>query len=74
VVLDALRPLFKNGTSSKPGAPPLAKCVDLKAAIAAAASALPVASDRKAERAKDAITRLVARGVLACAQEWLWQV
>ena len=39
-----------------------------------AASALLVTPDRKAERARDAITGLVARGVLGCSEGWIWQV
>lgn len=75
IVLTALRAMFKKeGETSKPGAPPLAPCVEIEAAVLFAASALLVAPDRKTERARDAITGLVARGVLGCAEGWLWQV
>ncbi|WP_416401950.1 AAA family ATPase [Alicycliphilus denitrificans] len=72
IVLTALRTLFKDGTTGKPGAPPLAKCVEIEAAVTFAASALLVAPDRKAERAREAITGLVARGVLGCNEGWIW--
>lgn len=75
IVLTALRGIFKTGGhTGKPGAPPLAPCLELEAAVTAAASALLVTPDRKAERARDAITGLVARGVLGCAEGWIWQV
>ena len=73
IVLTALRTMFKDGTTGKAGAPALAKCVELEAAVTFAASALLVAPDRKAERAREAITGLVARGVLGCNEGWLWQ-
>lgn len=74
VVLDALRPLFqKNGRDGIEGAPPLRLCLELEAAIAAGAAALAVAPDRKTERARQAITGLIARGVLVCRDGWVWQ-
>jgi hypothetical protein len=73
IVLNALRPLFKkDGKTGKPGAPPLAPCIELEAAVTFAASALLVAPDRKTEHARDAITGLVARGVMGCNEGWLW--
>ena len=74
IVLAALRPMFKqSGQSGKPGAPPLVPCLELEDAVTISASAFLVTSDRKAERAGEAITGLVARGLLACNGEWLWQ-
>lgn len=74
LVLDALRPLFKAGAIGKPGAPPMRPCIELEAAITAAAGRLPCASDRRAERTREAISGLVARGVLGCNEGWLWLV
>ncbi len=75
IVLTALRAMFKSdGQQGKPGAPPLAYCLELEAAITFAASALLVTPDRKTERARDAITGLVARGVMGCNEGWIWQV
>ncbi|ODS69045.1 MAG: DNA primase [Acidovorax sp. SCN 65-28] len=73
VVLDALRPLFKDGTNGKPGAPPLRPCIELEAAITAAASKLTCPTDKRTSRTREAITGLVARGVLGCNEGWLWQ-
>lgn len=73
VVLDALRPLFKDGTTGKPGAPPLRPCIELEAAITAAASKLTCQTDKRTSRTREAITGLVARGVLGCNEGWLWQ-
>ncbi|GAO26160.1 primase 2 [Alicycliphilus sp. B1] len=73
VVLDALRPLFKDGTTGKPGAPPLRPCIELEAAITAAASKLTCPTDKRTSRTREAITGLVARGVLGCTEGWLWQ-
>ena len=74
LVLDALRPLFKAGAIGKPGAPPMRPCIALEAAISAAAAGLTCATDRRAERTREAITGLVARGVLGCWEGWLWLV
>lgn len=73
VVLDALRPLFKDGTTGKPGAPPLRPCIELEAAITAAASKLTCPTDKRTSRTREAVTGLVARGVLGCNEGWLWQ-
>lgn len=74
LVLDALRPLFRAGAIGKPGAPPTRPCIALEAAITAAAAGLTCATDRRAERTREAITGLVARGVLGCWEGWLWLV
>lgn len=74
IAFDALRPVFKaDGRTGINGAPPLRLCLELEAAITAAAGALPVANDRKAERARAAITGLIARGVLVHQEGWIWQ-
>ncbi len=72
LVLDALRPLFKAGAIGKPGAPPMRPCIALEAAVGAAAAGLTCAPDRRAERTREAVTGLVARGVLGCWEGWLW--
>ncbi|MBS0346599.1 MAG: AAA family ATPase [Proteobacteria bacterium] len=73
VILDALRPMFKDGTTGKPGAPPLRPCIELEAAISAAASKLTCPTDKRTSRTREAITGLVARGVLGCNEGWIWQ-
>ncbi len=74
IALDALRPVFKaQGRAGIDGAPPLRLCLELDAAVAAVAAALPVDPDRKTERARVAVTGLISRGVLACREGWIWQ-
>ena len=72
VILDALRPMFKDGTTGKPGAPPLRPCIELEAAVSAGAAKLTCQTDRRATRTREAITGLVARGVVGCNEGWLW--
>lgn len=74
IAFDALRPVFKDkGRSGIAGAPPLRLCIELDAAVTAVAAALPVAPDRKTERARAAVAGLVSRGVLVCRDGWIWQ-
>ena len=72
LVLEALRPLFKDGATGKPGAPLLCPCVGLEAAVAAGAGRLTCPTDRRATRTREAITGLVTRGVLGLNESWLW--
>ena len=72
VILDVLRPMFKDGQTGKPGAPPLRPCIELEAAVSAGAAKLTCQTDRRSTRTREAITGLVARGVLGCNEGWLW--
>jgi hypothetical protein len=73
IVLDALRPMFKASPRfGMGGAPASRPCIELEPALCAAGAALPCASDRRTERTREAITGLVARGVLGCGEGWLW--
>lgn len=73
IVLNSLRPMFKVSPHfGMGGAPPSRPCIELQVALGTAAAALPCASDRRTERAREAITGLVARGVLGCEDGWLW--
>jgi len=72
IVWDALKPLFKDGTMGKPGAPPYAKCIELEAAIASASGRLTCPHERRGERAREAITGLVSHGLLGCNDGWIW--
>lgn len=74
LVLNALRPLFKEGRLARPGAPPMRPCIELEAAVIRAAAALTCDSHRRTERARGAITGLVNRGVLGLNEGWLWLV
>jgi hypothetical protein len=72
LVLEALRPLFKQGVNSKAGAPPLARCIELEAAVSAGAACLACESDRRVSRSREAITGLASRGVIGIHEGWLW--
>ncbi|OYY21919.1 MAG: DNA primase [Sphingobacteriia bacterium 35-40-8] len=72
LVLDALRPMFKDGATGKPGSPPLVRCIELEAAVIAGAGRLPCQTDRRATRTREAITGLVSRGVMGLNEGWLW--
>lgn len=77
VVLDALRELLqKAGPLNTPGAPascpPGRPAVELEVVLPRLAERLTVAPDRKTERARDAITGLVSRGVVVCDKGWIW--
>ena len=73
IVLDALRPMFKASPRfGMGGAPASRPCIELEPALGASGAALPCASDRRTERTREAITGLVARGVLGCGDGWLW--
>ena len=75
IILDALRPMFKaTVVFGKAGAPAPRPCLELEAAISATASRLTCAPDRRAERAREAITGLVGRGVLGCNEGFVWLV
>lgn len=68
-IVSALKDARAYGQAS---APPGRPCIDLEAAIAAAASALPCEPKRKRERAQAAITGLVSRQNLAHSEGWIW--
>lgn len=72
VILNALRPMFSEGETGKPGAPPFHQCIELEAAVSAGAAKLTCATDRRATRTRETITALIARGVLGCNDGWLW--
>lgn len=72
LVLEALRPMFKDGTTGRPGAPPLRPCIELEAAIAAGAAKLTCPTDKRNSRTREAITGLASRGVLGLHEGWLW--
>jgi hypothetical protein len=75
LVLEALRPMFKaSPVFGKAGAPAPRPCIELETAISAAAGRLTCPTDRRVERTREAVTGLVARGVLGCNDGWLWLV
>lgn len=73
IVLDALAPLFRESSRfGRGGAPAHRPCITLDEAIAGCRDRLPVESKRRVERARQAITGLVALGALGLNEEWLW--
>ena len=72
LVYEGIRGLFKDGITGKPGAPPLRPSIELEAAVIAGAARLTCSSDKRTSRAREAITGLVARGVLGLNEGWLW--
>lgn len=74
LVYSAIRGMFKDGISGKPGAPPLRPCIELEAAVIRGASSLTCDSDKRTSRTRLAITGLVSRGVLGLNEGYLWLV
>lgn len=75
IVLDALGPLLRQSPHfGKAGAPPQRPCIHLEAAIETAGTRLVVEPKRRRERTQQAITGLVAAGVMRCQEGWLWLV
>ncbi len=74
LVYEAIREMFKDGRTGKPGAPPLRPCISLEDAVTAGAARLTCPTDRRATRTREAITGLVARGVLGLNEGWLWTI
>ena len=73
IVYDALGPLFRESTArGRAGAPPVRPCLTLDEAIAGTRERLAVEPKRRNERARQAITGLIAAGVLGSNEGWLW--
>lgn len=70
---DAIAAALKDvRTFGKASAPPIRPCIELEAAVTAAAAALPCEQKRRRERAQQAVTGLVSRGNLKHQEGWLW--
>ena len=75
VVWDALTDLlrFASVPDAPPeGLPPGRACIRLDEAIEKVRDRLPVESDRKTERTRQAITGLITRGILTLRDDFLW--
>ena len=73
VVLDALGDLLrKSADRGKAGAPPQRPCVETEAAVEAIAPRLPCEPLRQKERSRQALSGLLASGVLMSREGWLW--
>ncbi len=70
---DAIAAALKDvRTYGQASAPPGRPCIELEAAVTAAATALPCEQKRRRERAQQAVTGLVSRGNLKHQGGWLW--
>ena len=73
VVLDALGELLRKAAAfGRAGAPPSRPCVETETAVEAIAPRLTCEPLRRKERTRQALTGLVASGVLTCREGWLW--
>jgi KaiC/GvpD/RAD55 family RecA-like ATPase len=73
IVWDALGAAFREARDfGQAGAPASRPCLRLEDAVAKCHGRLPVDSDRQAERIRQAIAGLVARGLLELREGWLW--
>lgn len=76
IIFDALAPLFRKPSAHRgmAGAPAIRPCLDLEEAIVATCGNLTCLVDRRKERAREAITGLVASGILGCNEGWIWLI
>jgi putative DNA primase/helicase len=75
IVWDALAPLLTtDGVYGKDGVPPTRPSIELEAAVARLRERMPVAPDRRNERARDAIKGLISRGLVGMDQGRIWIV
>lgn len=73
LAFDAIAAALKSARAyGMASAPPGRPCIELEAATAAAAAALPCEPKRRRERAQAAVTGLVSRGNLGHAEGWIW--
>lgn len=73
LAFDAIAAALKDARAyGKASAPPGRPCIELEAAIDAAASRLPCDPKRRRERAQSAVTGLVSRGNLGHQEGWVW--
>ncbi len=74
IALNALAaPLRESSTFGKPGAIPGRPCLELEEAVRIVAASLAVEPKRKNERARDAITGLIGRGIYGLHDGWIWR-
>jgi hypothetical protein len=75
IVYQAIEPLLRDSRDfGKAGAPALRPCIGLEDTILNVRDRLTCESDRRGERAREAIKGLVSRGVLGCNGGWLWLI
>lgn len=75
IVYDALLPLFRESRAfGKAGAPAVRPCLELEAVVPLIRERLTVEPKRRTERARQAITGLVASGVIGSNEGWIWLI
>lgn len=73
IIWDALGDLFKTSAHfGTAGAPPTRAAIKLDDAITHSRGRLPCSTDRQTERARQAITGLISRGLLEHQDGWIW--
>lgn len=73
IVYDALGPLFRaSAHRGKAGAPATRPCLTIEEAVTGTAERLAVEPKRRNERARQAITSLIASQVLGSNEGWVW--
>ncbi|MBZ5794717.1 helicase RepA family protein [Burkholderia contaminans] len=73
IVMDVLTKPFRESRDFGKGDAPFSRpCIELDAAISIAAAHIPCEEKRRNERAKVAITGLVANGIYGAKDGWLW--
>lgn len=73
IVMDVLAKPFRESRDFGKGDAPFGRpCIELDAAISIAAAHIPCEEKRRNERAKAAITGLVANGIYGAKDGWLW--
>jgi hypothetical protein len=73
IILDALGPLFRaSHTFGRAGAPAIRPCIQIEDAVTGTRERLAVEARRRSERARQAITGLIASEVLGSNEGWIW--
>lgn len=73
IVYDALCPMFKTSTAfGKASAPPTRPCLELEAAIHEIKDRVPAEPRRQVTKVREAITGMVATGIMDCDEGWIW--
>jgi putative DNA primase/helicase len=74
IAMDALAgPIRESRTFGKGDAPPTHPCIELEAAVPIVAAHLTCEAKRRNERAREALTGLVAKGIYGQKDGWLWR-
>lgn len=75
IVYDNLGPLLRASNQfGKAGAPHTRPCISLEDAIAGTKDRLAVEPKRRSERARQAITGLIASGIVGANEGWIWLI